>query len=123
MDYLTLGLIVITIILVLAAAIVLYSAKAKTGTDTRGRNYRAPRLFGVTFAEVTDELYNPNKINSAIALLWAALVFGIAAGISSAVKKTPLLTKTLQSGILGRRYIQGVVPTSGVGSIGSTVVG
>lgn len=112
MDYLTIGLIVISVILLIVALIMLYGAKTKSGTTTRSN--RIPRLFGVALSDVPDELYNPNKINSAIGLVWAALVLAVLAGISAAIKKKPLAARALTS--LGERFTfrTGAVPAAGL---------
>lgn len=112
MDYLTIGLAVLTVIMIIVALILLYSAKTSTSDTTRNRNRNTPRLFGMYLSgDVVDELYNPNKINSAMASLWAALVFGAATGISASVKKTPLVTRGINA---VQSRLRGFVPTSGL---------
>lgn len=107
MDYLTLALILLSVLMSIIALIMLYLAKPKDSAG--GSRSIAKRVARATGDQPVDELYTTSKINSAIGLTIAAIVFGVGGAVSSSLKKAALVKRAIP-------YIRnaGILPTSTV---------
>lgn len=106
MDYLTLGLIALSVLMSIIALIMLYGAKPKDSSSA-SRRFIIPGLTRAAGDAPTEEMYTTSKINSAIGLTIAALVFGLGGAVSSSLKK-----KAIVSRIAPILRNSGVLPTS-----------
>lgn len=94
MDYLTVGLISLAVLMSIIALIMMYAAKPKDSSSST-RRFILPGVTRAASDQPTEELYTTSKINSAIGLTIAAIVFGIGGVASAAYNKKAALAKRI----------------------------
>lgn len=108
MDYLTLALIGLAVLMSIVTLILLYVAKPKDSSSTSRRFITVPGLSRATSDQPTEELYTVSKINSAIGTTIAGIVFGIGGMISASYNKKAALAKR----VVGTFRNAGAIPTT-----------
>lgn len=93
MDYLSLGLVCLILLLLFIAVMIISSAEIKATSRVRGVNYSSSgRILGIIpYGTAEPVEYDKNKISSVTGLLWASLVFTLFLTVSIVTKKQQIL--------------------------------